>query len=185
MVPSAQSVQPVQKVQAATKTAGETGKGRPDSSFKIKDSLRQVSEVQAVVKPQAVVVKHTQVKAREAVNNERVSEAIKVYLAAHKPDPTVTLALTTHLPLVEGEKVTFLVDNQLQLDKLLSLKVQLQTAFMKTLNNGFISLEFQLFDTNITQEEKKLFTSSEKFEHFVKLNPVVAELKNIFGLELD
>ncbi len=147
--------------------------------------MRQVSQVQAVVKPQATVVKQMQVQAREAINAERVGEATKAYLTAHKADPMMTLALTTHLPLVEGEKITFLVDNQLQLDKLQSLKVQLQTAFMKTLNNGFISLEFQLFDTGITQEEKKLFTASEKFEHFVKLNPVVAELKNIFGLELD
>ncbi len=183
--PEGSTVQPVQKDQAAVRTIGGVSKVRPDSSFKIKDSLRQASEVQAVVKPQAAVVRQKQVQAREAVDAGRVNEATKAYLTAYKPDPTVTLALTTHLPLVEGEKITFLADNQLQLDKLQSLKVQLQTAFMKTLNNGFISLEFKLFDTGITHEEKKLFTSGEKFDHFVKLNPVVAELKNIFGLELD
>ena len=34
-------------------------------------------------------------------------------------------------------------------------------------------------------EEKKLFTAGEKFQHFIELNPVVADLKSIFGLELD
>ncbi len=56
---------------------------------------------------------------------------------------------------------------------------------MKNLKNGYVTFEFKLFDSNTTQEEKKLFTASEKFEHFMKLNPVVADLKNIFGLELE
>lgn len=147
--------------------------------------MRQVSQAQPVIKPRAIVEKHEQVRARETIHDEYVKKAIQDYIAVHKPDPTITLALTTHLPLVDGEKITLLVDNQLQLDKLEAIKVHLQTVFMKSLNNGFITMEFKLFDTNTTKEEKKLFTSSEKFEHFVKLNPVVAELKNIFGLELD
>ena len=51
---------------------------------------------------------------------------------------------------------------------------------------------FKVFKGNLTTfiiadttEEKKLFTAGEKFRHFIELNPVVADLKSIFGLELD
>ena len=56
---------------------------------------------------------------------------------------------------------------------------------MSLLSNGHIAIEFKLFDNASTKEKKKLFTASEKFEHLVKLNPVIADLKNIFGLELE
>ena len=61
----------------------------------------------------------------------------------------------------------------------------MQNAFMKDLNNGFLSVAFKLFDVQTTNEEKKLFTASEKFDHFLDLNPVVGDLKKIFGLELE
>ena len=93
--------------------------------------------------------------------------------------------MKTHHPVVETEKITIFADNQLQLEKLEGTKMHLHHILMKYLNNGYIDLRFQLFDCNTTQEEKKLFTASEKYEHFVKLNPVVADLKAIFGLELD
>lgn len=58
-------------------------------------------------------------------------------------------------------------------------------VLMKTLNNGFLSFDFQLFDSNKTTEVKKLYTAEEKFNRFVEINPVVVELKKIFGLELE
>lgn len=171
--------------QSVAKRPIDSSRVRPDSSFKLKDSLRQVSQVQPEIKVQAVVEQQVSVSAREAISEGGVMGALEKYIAEHRPDPTVAFALKTHRPLVEEEKVTIAVDNQLQLDKLEALKVHLHTALTKILNNGFITLDLQLFDSNTTQEEKKLFTASEKFEHFVKLNPVVADLKNIFGLEID
>lgn len=124
-------------------------------------------------------------EAREVIDEGRVVTALEKYITEHRPEPTVSIALKTHRPIIDGEKVAILVDNQLQMEKLESLKVHLLNGLIKTLNNGFISLEFKFFDNKTTSEEKKLFTASEKFEHFVKLNPVVADLKNVFGLEID
>lgn len=114
-----------------------------------------------------------------------VVAALEKYAAEHNPEQEVNFALRNHRPLIEGEKVVLLVDHQLQMDKLKTIKKHLLNGLMKNLNNGYITLEFRLFDTNSTHEEKRFFTSGEKFEHFVKLNPVVAELKNVFGLELE
>lgn len=163
----------------------DQGRIRPDSSFKIKDSLRQVSQSQPVGKIQSVVENQIYVEAREAIHGPGVVAALEKYIIDHRPDPTVAIALKTHRPLIEGEKIVLSADNQLQMDKLEALKMHLQNALMKSLNNGFIILDFQLFDHQTTNEEKKFFTGSEKFEHFLQLNPVVADLKNIFGLEIE
>lgn len=177
MQPSAQST--------VTQRPADTSRVRPDSSFKIKDSLRQVSQAQPTVKIKSVVEQQVQVEAREAINEGKVMAALEKYITEQRPEPTVSIALKTHHPIIEGEKIAILVDNQLQMEKLETLKVHLLNGLIRTLNNGFISLEFKFFDNKTTKEEKKLFTASEKFEHFVKLNPVVADLKNVFGLEID
>ena len=170
---------------AGGKRITEPLRPRPDASFKIKDSLRQVSQAQPVVKMQAAVQQQTRIESREPVDEVKVMAALERYVAEHHPEPSVGIALKTHHPVVETEKITIFADNQLQLEKLEGTKMHLHHILRKYLNNGYIDLGFQLFDCNTTQEEKKLFTASEKYEHFVKLNPVVADLKAIFGLELD
>lgn len=148
--------------------------------------MRQVNQIQPVVvanspeEPQEV-----RIEARETIHEAKVVAALEKYVADHRPEPMVSIALKTHRPVIESEKIILLVDNQLQLEKLEALKMHLQNILCKALNNGFLTFEYRLFDSNTTKEEKKLFTSSEKFEHFVKLNPVIADLKSIFGLELD
>ena len=158
---------------------------RLDSSFKIKDSLRQESQRQSVVKVYASEEPSEKVEAREPFDADRVVAAFEGYVAEHSPEQTVVFALRTHRPVVNGESVVLPVDNQLQMDKLGSVKKHLLNVLMKSLNNGFVTLDFTLFDTGSTQEEKRFFTSGEKFEHFVQLNPAVSDLKRIFGLELE
>lgn len=158
---------------------------RPDSSFKIKDSLKKISQVQPSVKAQVVAETKVRVEGREAIDEKRVMAALEKYICDYQTEPTVTIALKTHRPDIQVENITIAVDNQLQMDKLEAMKMHLQNALMRTLNNGHIVLGFKIFDSQTTKEEKKLFTSGEKFEHFVKLNPVIADLKSVFGLELE
>lgn len=176
------------RVAATSKTTGrisENDRHRPDASFKIKDSLRQINQTQPVVKARKTEVQHSDIKAREAIDEEKVVAALERYVQDHRPDPTVVMALKTHKPEISGENIVLAVDNQLQQDKLEALKVHLRNALAKLLNNGFIALSFKLFDDRNSKEEKKLFTAGEKFQHFVELNPVVANLKSVFGLELE
>lgn len=181
---------PVSKsAESATKSSGNAKvsafRNRPDSSFKIKDSLRQVSNEHPDIKKVEVNHPQEKIEAREAFTEETLLKAVEQYIVEAKAESMIAIALQSHHPSIEGEKVTFWVDNQLQLDKLESLHSHFSYQMTKTLQNGFITIEFKLFDTGVTKEEKKLFTAGEKFEHFVRLNPVVADLKNIFGLELD
>ena len=120
------------------------------------------------------------VEARDVIDEGKVVAALERYIQDHRPEPTVAIALKTHRPEIDGENIVLAVDNQLQQDKLEALKMHLRNVLMKLLNNGF-----KLFDDQNSTEEKKLFTAGEKFQHFIELNPVVADLKSIFGLELD
>ncbi len=167
------------------KRPADVNRPRPDSSFKIKDSFRQESQVQPVVKVQPVIHQQEKPDTRESFDEAKVVAALEKYITEYTPEQTVSIALKTHRPVIEGEKIVLLVDNQIQLEKVEAIRMHLQNMLMKNLKNGYVTFEFKLFDSNTTQEEKKLFTASEKFEHFMKLNPVVADLKNIFGLELE
>ena len=56
----------------------------------------------------------------------------------------------------------------------------------KRLNNGFITLNVQVYTEPENGEEKRrLFTAKDKFDHFVEINPAVSELKALFGLEIE
>lgn len=159
---------------------------RPEGSFRIKDSLKKITQAEPARKAEEAVIRQEQVNSREAFGQPEVVRTLEAYVATHKPEPIISVALRAHKPDVEGEKIVVLADNQLQIDKLESIKFQIQNFLMRTLKNGFITLSFQIFDDNThTSEVKKLYTASEKFDHFLKLNPVVADLKVIFGLELD
>lgn len=173
----------------APKNAGQANAAnfvRPEGSFRIKDSLKKIAQTGPAGKAEEVVVKREQVAGRESFGQPEVTGALEAYVASYKPEPIVSVALRAHKPDVQGENIVVLADNQLQIDKLESIKLQIQNFLMRSLKNGFITLSFQIFDDKTHKDEvKKLYTASEKFEHFLKLNPVVADLKVIFGLELE
>lgn len=159
---------------------------RPDASFKIKDSLNKIAQAEPAAKTQEQAEKTERISARESFDEQGITRALEQYVDTYKSDPIVSIALKSHLPVIQGEVIVLFIDNQLQMEKLKSLQIHLLNALMRLLNNGYISIDFQIFDNQSnTKEEKRLFTSGEKFEHFLKLNPAIADLKTIFGLEIE
>lgn len=63
--------------------------------------------------------------------------------------------------------------------------MNLQNALMKDLNNGAISLTLKFFDDKNNKEEKKLITAQDKLEHFVRQNPAVGKMCEMFGLQIE
>lgn len=107
------------------------------------------------------------------------------YIAKNISETTISIALKSHKIEIQDNMIIIAVDNQLQLEKLEAIKINMQNVLMRSLNNGLISLSFKIFDNSDGKEEEKLFTAGQKYERFVKLNPVIAELKAVFGLELE
>ena len=131
-------------------------------------------------------VEDNRVKAQSEFTVADVISALETYVATSQEDTTVKIALTSHTPKVQGFVITLEVDNDFLLSKVTDIHSSLLTFLTKRLNNGFITLNVQVYTEPENGEEKKrLFTAKDKFDHFVEINPAVSELKALFGLEIE
>ena len=131
-------------------------------------------------------VEDNRVKAQSEFTMADVISALETYVATSQEDTTVKIALTSHTPKVQGFVITLEVDNDFLLSKVTDIHSSLLTFLTKRLNNGFITLNVQVYTEPENGEEKKrLFTAKDKFDHFVEINPAVSELKALFGLEIE
>ena len=116
------------------------------------------------------------VKAQSEFTVADVISALETYVATSQEDT----------PKVQGFVITLEVDNDFLLSKVTDIHSSLLTFLTKRLNNGFITLNVQVYTEPENGEEKRrLFTAKDKFDHFVEINPAVSELKALFGLEIE
>lgn len=131
-------------------------------------------------------VEDNRVKAQSEFTVADVTSALETYVAISQEDTAVKIALTSHAPKVQGFVITLEVDNDFLLSKVTDIHPYLLSFLTKRLNNGFITLNVQVYTEPENGEEKKrLFTAKDKFDHFVEINPAVSELKALFGLEIE
>lgn len=132
-------------------------------------------------------VEDNRVKAQSEFTMADVISALETYVATSQEDTTVKIALTSHTPKVQGFVITLEVDNDFLLSKVTDIIHPYLLSFLtKRLNNGFITLNVQVYTEPENGEEKRrLFTAKDKFDHFVEINPAVSELKALFGLEIE
>lgn len=176
-----------QKETMPTSTVTKSITEKPLSSFRLNAALKSVSDETSIyaAKPQDRVALQDEVEATDRFDSENVHNALNNYINQHKLETAVIIALQAHLPDVSQSMITLFVDNNLQLEKLNQLATHLLNFIKKALNNRLIILQFKLFEESVSNEEKRYFTSSEKFTHFVELNPVVEELQKLFALEIE
>lgn len=131
-------------------------------------------------------VEDNRVKAQSEFTVADVTSALETYVATSREDTAVKIALTSHSPKVQGFVITLEVDNDFLLSKVTDIHPYLLSFLAKRLNNGFITLNVQVYTEPENGEEKRrLFTAKDKFDHFVEINPAVSELKALFGLEIE
>ena len=131
-------------------------------------------------------VEDNRVKAQSEFTVADVTSALETYVATSREDTAVKIALTSHSPKVQGFVITLEVDNDFLLSKVTDIHPYLLSFLTKRLNNGFITLNVQVYTEPENGEEKRrLFTAKDKFDHFVQINPAVSELKALFGLEIE
>lgn len=172
------------KVQEKNRPREEV-KSKPTSSFRLKEALAETSKEPSVRSSMISIEQKLMLEARDPFDVERVEQAFDEYIRIHKPETTLIIALKAHKPEIENYEVTLEIDNQLQLEKLEAVRVSLQNCLMKTLNNGAVAVAFRFFDDKSGKEEIKPITSQDKLVHFIKQNPIVGEMKKMFGLELE
>ena len=131
-------------------------------------------------------VEDNRVKAQSEFTVADVTSALETYVATLREDTAVKIALTSHSPKVQGFVITLEVDNDFLLSKVTDIHPYLLSFLAKRLNNGFITLNVQVYmEPENGEEKRRLFTAKDKFDHFVQINPAVSELKALFGLEIE
>lgn len=91
--------------------------------------------------------------------------------------------MDNYTPIVkENFRVELEVESKLLIDELLHEKVDLMNYLRTQLKNFQITLEPIL--TEVAQE-KKLYTSKDKYNHLVEKNPKLEEFRKVFNLEID
>ena len=131
-------------------------------------------------------VEDNRVKAQSEFTVADVTSALETYVATSQEDTAVKIALTSHTPKVQGFVITLEVDNDFLLSKVTDIHPYLLSFLAKRLNNGFITLNVQVYmEPENGEEKRRLFTAKDKFDHFVEINPAVSELKALFGLEIE
>ena len=131
-------------------------------------------------------VEDNRVKAQSEFTVADVTSALETYVATSREDTAVKIALTSHSPKVQGFVITLEVDNDFLLSKVTDIHPYLLSFLAKRLNNGFITLNVQVYmEPENGEEKRRLFTAKDKFDHFVQINPAESELKALLGMEIE
>jgi len=95
-------------------------------------------------------------------------------------------AIAAYPPVVRESEITLKVDHDFLREKLQELLPRLRGFLCEHLHNDHVVLNVTVHTgESKVAEQKVLFTAKDKFDHFVALNPVVGDLKSIFGLEIE
>ncbi|MEO5911417.1 MAG: DNA polymerase III subunit gamma/tau [Pelobium sp.] len=95
----------------------------------------------------------------------------------------LTALMDNYTPIVkENFRVELAVESKLLRDELLHEKVDLMNYLRTNLKNFQLTLEPILTDSI---QEKKLYTSKDKYNHLVEKNPKLEEFRKVFNLEID
>ena len=84
--------------------------------------------------------------------------------------------------LLEDFLIELVIENKIQDDLLSSEKVELLNYLRVELKNFSIDLKTRLMEQS---QKKRLYTSSEKYQHMLEKNPNLDEFKRRFNLDLD
>lgn len=155
------------------------------STFSIKEKLDQTSKSNIVEEPESTEESE---KLKENFNNDFTEKDLidKWHQFSDKigNKPRIFNTLTSKDPkLEENHVVSFLIDNNLQKEKINEIRNEL-LSFLKTeLKNSTIDLK--LIITDLEEENNKLYTSEDKFKHMLSKNEDLNKLKQEFNLDLE
>ena len=101
--------------------------------------------------------------------------------AALRNSPTELVIMGKGLA-VQEDTILVKLDNQMQQSQLSDFKFELLEFLRKNLKNSHIQLQAEV----VVQDRKRMvYTNREKFEYLAEKHPVLHELKNELGLDMD
>ena len=98
--------------------------------------------------------------------------------------PRIFNTLTSKDPkLVDDFTISFIIDNNLQEEKINEIRNELMYFLRKELKNNEIDLK--LIITELEEENNKLYTAEDKFKYLLSKNENLGKLKQEFNLDLE
>ncbi len=98
--------------------------------------------------------------------------------------PRIFNTLTSKDPKLEKDFiVSFIIDNNLQEEKINEIRHELLGYLKSELKNSMIDLK--LIITDLQEENNKLYTTEDKFKHMLAKNESLGKLKQEFNLDLE
>lgn len=82
----------------------------------------------------------------------------------------------------ENSTIKISLDNQVQLDRILEMKVDILGFLKKECNNNSIQIEGSVSVDN-SPSKNKLYTDKDKFDFLAEKHPFLLEMKKRFGLD--
>lgn len=156
------------------------------STFSIKEKLGQTSKSNIVEEPNE---KTNDDDLNELLNNSFTKEELieKWHQFSNKVGdrPRIFNTLTSKDPKLEdGFIVSFLIDNNLQEEKINEIRNELLNYLKKELKNSHIDLKLIITDPG-EEDNNKLYTAEDKFKHMLSKNENLNKLKQEFNLDLE
>ncbi|MDA3952554.1 MAG: DNA polymerase III subunit gamma/tau [Bacteroidales bacterium] len=154
------------------------------SSFSIKQNLGQTSKPDVLEEPATEL----KVELQENPNNDfKETDLIEKWHAFSNKmgdKPRIFNTLTSKDPkLGENNIVSFLIDNNLQEEKINEIRNELLAYLKSELKNSSVDLKLVISDKE--EENNKLYTSEDKFKHMLSKNDDLNNLKQEFNLDLE
>ncbi len=121
-------------------------------------------------------------KRANVFTQERLQEVWQHLAYSKKEDIRSYIILNREIKLLEDHRLHLELSNQFQIDNFHSLKHEWLRYLKDTLQNDHLQLTVELVKQ---EEQKKLYTASDKYRYLSEKHSIIEELRNRFGLELE
>ena len=155
------------------------------STFSIKEKLNQTTNTDIVEEPREEIHKvESSENLNSSFNEKDLIEKWQEFSNKMGSRPRIFNTLTSKDPKLEDNNiVTFLIDNNLQEQKINEIRNELMDYLKRQLKNSNIQLK--LIISEVEEENNKLYTAEDKFKHMLSKNQDLNKLKQEFNLDLE
>lgn len=118
---------------------------------------------------------------QQPVTTELVRAKLDTYLVQKKVTGTVKIILSKPVK-VEDNSVKLTINNSVEISMIENIEVELLGYLRAQLKNSDIAFNYEITED---KEERRPYTSEEKFKAMAKKNPALLKLADEFGLDTD
>lgn len=151
----------------------------------MKERPAQESNTPSRAKEDVLVAEKPAPKIQEAFDESKLLDVLDGIIHAYKEkDKNMEIAVIRQPFEINGERITFFLNGELQRDIFEKIKPELQGLLQKSLHNSQVMVSFEIKEEAVAPAQK-LYTSTDKLMYLREKSPALKELQKRFGLETD